>query len=187
MDFEWDNEKYMLERLASVVETAEAVAKKDLKRQRPFLIHAIWRTEGDSSVLDEEAFDVSFWSDLAFMQFFTKAARRGIAGGNKKIERSARAVIWLVKSLWDYSAQGKVTFGRTHSLVTFSDQSDKAGAFSDNASLEMVKCQDFLHPRIKRNEVCNILTAEGSVFLSPERRLDGVLTTNYDFLRTLGE
>lgn len=182
MDYEWNNERYMLEKLPKVVEAAETVAINDIDNQRPFLLDAIWRTEGKSPVFDREAFDAFFWSDIAFMQFFTRAAKAQIANKKKTIDRPARAVIWLVKSLWDYSTQGKVTFEKTHSSVTFGGQTDKAGAFTGNVSLAMVKCEDFIHPRVARSEISRIITPEGVAFLSPERRLDGVLASSYEYL-----
>ena len=182
MDYEWNNERYMLEKLPDVVEAAETIAANDIDNQRPFLLDAIWRTEGKSPIFDREAFDVFFWSDIAFMQFFTRTAKSQIANGKESIDRPARAVIWLVKSLWDYSTQGSVTFERTHGSVTFGGQTDKAGSFTGNASLSMVKCDDFIHPRVARSEIAKIITPEGVAFLSPERRLDGVLAASYKHL-----
>lgn len=181
MDYEWSNERYMLDKLPFVVEAAEDIALSNIDNQRPFLLDSIWRTIGKSPALDEEAFDVFFWSDLAFMQFFTKSTRTQIKNHDDRIGRPARSVIWLVKALWDYSTQGKVTFERAHSAITFGGQTDKAGAFTGAVSLEMVKCPYFIHPRIGRDKYLEVVKPEGIKFLSPERRLDGVLVSQYEY------
>ena len=181
MDYDWSNERFMLEKLPFIVEAAEDIALNNIDNQRPFMLDAIWRTIGKSPALDEEAFDIFFWSDLAFMQFFTRSARTQISNKENRIGRPARSVIWLVKSLWDYSTQGKVTFERAHSAITFGGQTDKAGAFTGAVSLEMVKCPSFVHPRISRDEYLSIVKPEGIRYLSPERRLDGVLVSQYEY------
>lgn len=181
MDYEWSNERYMLDKLQFVVDAAEDIALSNIENQRPFLLDAIWRTIGKSPALDEEAFDVFFWSDLAFMQFFTKSTRTQIENHDDRIGRPARSIIWLVKALWDYSTQGKVTFERAHSAITFGGQTDKAGAFTGAVSLEMVRCPYFIHPRIGRDRYLEVVKPEGIRYLSPERRLDGVLVSQFEY------
>lgn len=181
MDYEWSNERYMLDKLQLVVDAAEDIAISNIDNQRPFLLDAIWRTIGKSPALDEEAFDVFFWSDLAFMQFFTRSSRSQIANHDDRIGRPARSAIWLIKALWDYSTQGKVTFERAHSAITFGGQTDKAGAFTGAVSLELVKCPNFVHPRISRDRYLEVVKPEGIKYLSPERRLDGVLVSQYEY------
>lgn len=181
MDYNWSNEQFMLEKLPVVTDAAEDIAINNIKNQRPFLLNAIWRTIGKSPALDKGAFDVFFWSDLAFLQFFTRSARTQINNNESAIGRPSRSTIWLVKALWDYSTQGKVTFKHAHSEITFGGQTDKAGAFTGAVSLEMVKCPFFIHPRIGRDQYLNIVKPEGIKMLSPERRLDGVLMSRYEY------
>ena len=120
-------------------------------------------------------------SDLAFLQLFTRAAKRAVRNGATEIGRPSRSVIWLVKSLFDYAAQGKVTFERTHSLVTYGGQTDKAGAFSGNSVMDVIGCRNFVHPRVTSNTYSAIITEKGIDMLSPERRLDGFIKSDYDF------
>lgn len=181
MDFKWDDESYMLDKLSLVIEAADNIIRNGLEVQTPFVLNALWRTVGKSTLFDNECFDVFFWSDLAFLQLFTRAAKRAIAGGAKEISRPARSVIWLVKSLFDYAAQGKVTFDRTHSLITYGGQTDKAGAFSGNSIMDVISCENFIHPRVSKNEYMNIIADDGIALLSPERRLDGFIKSDYDF------
>lgn len=181
MDYRWDDETYMLEKLPYIVDAADKIICNGLSVQSPFVLNALWRTQGKSTIFDEECFDVFFWSDLAFMQLFTRATKRAILSNSSEIGRPARSVIWLIKSLFDYSAQGKVTFDRTHSLITYGGQSDKAGAFSGNSVMELISCRNFLHPRVVSNAYSAIITKDGIEMLSPERRLDAFIKSDYDY------
>lgn len=181
MDYQWDNEAYMLRKLPQVLSAAEEVIREGIDAQTPFVLNALWRTKGQSTVFDDECFDVFFWSDLAFLQLFTRATRKALESKAGKIGRPARSVIWLVKSLFDYAAQGTVTFENTHSLVTYGGQTDKAGAFSGSSVLSLIGCENFYHPRVHCDEYRNIITPDGVALLSPERRLDGFIKTDYDF------
>ena len=181
MDYQWTDEVYMLDKLPQVLSAAEEIISEGIDSQTPFVLNALWRTKGTSTVFDDECFDVFFWSDLAFLQLFTKATRKALNSGASKIGRPARSVIWLVKSLFDYAAQGTVTFEKTHSLITYGGQTDKAGAFSGSSVLSLIGCENFYHPRIRSEEYRNIITPDGVELLSPERRLDGFIKTDFDY------
>lgn len=181
MDYQWSNEAYMLEKLPLVVAAAEEIVREGIDAQTPFVLNALWRTQGKSTVFDSECFDVFFWSDLAFLQLFTRAARRAIASGKASIGRPERSVVWLVKSLFDYAVQSAVTFERTHSQITYGGQTDKAGAFSGSAVMDLLRCANFDHPRIAAEEYENIILPEGIALLSPERRLDGFIKSRFDY------
>lgn len=180
MDFSWSDESYMLEKLPLVLSAAEAITKEGIAFQTPFVLNALWRTKGKSTVFDDECFDVFFWSDLAFLQLFINATRKAIEKGENSIGRPARSLVWLVKSLLDYSMQGAVTFDKAHRDITYGGQTDKAGAFSGNSVLPFMGCRNFYHPRIHYEEYMNIIMPEGIAFLSPERRLDGFIKSDFD-------
>lgn len=175
IDWSWDNEDYMKERRSVIVDAANEIIRTGIESQKPFVLVGEWRTENQKPVLDPECFDVFFFSNLAFLQLFTAAAKREIAKDAKTIGRPMRALIWFVKSMFDYAAQGRVTFERTHSLVTFGGQTDKAGSFTSDGIRPFIVCENFIHPRIKADEAGRIISPEGVALLKPERRLDAVL------------
>lgn len=181
MDYQWSNEAYMLERLPLVVAAAEEIIREGIGAQTPFVLNALWRTQGKSTVFDPECFDVFFWSDLAFLQLFTRAAHRAIATGKTCIGRPERSVVWFVKSLFDYAVQSAVTFEKTHGQITYGGQTDKAGAFSGSAVMDLLRCNHFDHPRIAAEEYESIISPEGIALLSPERRLDGFIKARFDY------
>lgn len=171
MDYKWNDEAFMLGHLPKLVDAAESVAKEGIASQHTFALSAIWRTKGQNAVLDDECFDVFTWTDMAFLQLFTDSTKSEMS----KISRPARSVVWLVKALFDYSVQGKVTFGKTHSDITFGAQSDKAASFAGPKILRFIGGETFLHPRIKGSDYRKIINPDAVDFLKPERRLDAVL------------
>ena len=171
MDYKWSDEQYMLEHLPKLVKAAENVAIEGIDEQHTFALSAIWRTKGQNPVLDDECFDVFTWTDMAFMQLFTDSVSEDATA----ISRPARSVIWLVKALFDYSVQGKVTFEKTHSDITFGTQSDKAASFAGPKMLKFIGGETFQHPRIKSTDYTKIIEPHAVDYLKPERRLDAVL------------
>lgn len=171
MDYKWSDEHFMLDHLAEIVEAAENVAIEGIDEQHTFALSAIWRTKGQNPVLDDECFDVFTWTDMAFMQLFTSSVSKDA----KAISRPARSVIWLVKALFDYSVQGKVTFEKTHSDITFGTQSDKAASFTGPKMLRFIGGETFMHPRVKSEDYTKIIAPHAVDYLKPERRLDAVL------------
>lgn len=171
MDYKWTDEPFMLNHLDKVVEAAECVAKEGIGSQHSFALTAIWRTKGQNAVLDDECFDVFVWTDMAFLQLFTDSSR----GELTAISRPARSVIWLVKALFDYAVQGRVTFEKTHSDITFGTQSDKAASFAGPKILRFMGGQTFEHPRVPGVDYRKIIAPKAVDYLKPERRLDNVL------------
>ena len=171
MDYKWNDETFMLDHLPKLVIAAESVAIEGIDSQHTFALSAIWRTKGQNAVLDDECFDVFTWTDMAFLQLFTESTR----GEMTKISRPARSVVWLVKALFDYSVQGKVTFEKTHSDITFGPQSDKAASFAGPRILRFIGGETFIHPRVKGSDYTKIIDPDAVDYLKPERRLDAVL------------
>lgn len=47
--------------------------------------------------------------------------------------------------------------------------------------MDLMQCEQFVHPRVRKDEYQNIITDEGIDLLSPERRLDGFIKNDRDF------
>lgn len=186
-DYQWNEEKSMIGLMPRILVAAEKLAKGGLKLQTPLVLNAIWRTEGQKPILEEHAFDVFVWTDMAFIQLFTDQVRREYltdAGSEKKyspknISRPARTLVWLVKSLLDYAIQETLDFSKIQSRITYGSQSDKAGAFSGFAPLKHLNSKEFQEPRIGRSELSSILSPLAAQYLLPERRLDAAIAIQH--------
>lgn len=182
-DYEWSNERYMLKKMPKVLRAAERIAHEGLELQTPLVLTAVWRSEGQRPNLDEHAFDVFCWTDMAFLQLFTDATRGALFESNgqlkskapDEVSRPSRALIWLVNCLWDYTTQKTLNFGRIHSAITFGSQTDKAASFTGPAPLKHLASEQFFEPRVKRDELENILDPSAFALLLPERRLDAAI------------
>lgn len=175
MDYDWNNKRFMRERRRLILQAADEITRQGIDRQTPFALMGEWRTIGQEAKFDAAGFDVFFWSNFAFLQLFSNVTRNALERKSKDVGRPERALIWFVKSMFDYAAQGQVMFGRTHSLVTFDGQTDKAGSFTNDNIAPFVLSENFIYPRIPADEHTNIITEDGIEFLRPERRLDAVL------------
>lgn len=186
-DYKWSDERYMIDTMPLILEAAENVACGGLEVQTPLVLTAIWRSERQKPTLEEHAFDLFVWTDMAFLQLFIDQTRREYYKKDgsrkskvpKKISRPSRALVWLVKSLLDYTVQNTLNFGGIHSQITFDVQSDKAGSFSGNASLKHLASKEFFEPRITRSELSEVLSPLSAQHLMPERRLDAAIAIQH--------
>ena len=179
-DLNWSSASVMMDNKNAVIEAAENIIRSGIEEQTPLVVIAEWRTEGQTPRLDENAFDVFVVTDMALLSVFTQTAKTK----SKKISRPYRSVIWLVKSLYDYSIQHSLQFVDIIAKLNYGLQSDKSASFTRRAT-EMLDSDNFQRPRVKRTEVENILPPEAFKVLAPERRLDGALMTHYIINRQL--
>lgn len=188
IDYDWSNERFMLGRRQAVLDAAHEIIRRGIDSQQAFALMGEWRTLGQEPELDDDCFDCFYWSNLAFLQLFTRVMESAIERNTQSIGRPDRALIWFVKSMFDYSAQGRVTFERTHSLITYGGQTDKAGSFTNNNIRPFVVSDNFVCPRIKKDERQEIISDQGAAMLKPERRLDAVLISEgmKELLRKFG-
>ncbi|MFU8947538.1 HindVP family restriction endonuclease [Mycetocola zhadangensis] len=164
----WSDERTMLARMPQIRKAVKMVIERGLAFQTPMVLHPIWRTVGQSPVLEDDCFDVFVWTDLAWTKLLLDASVQDRA----KVTRPQRSLIWLVKMLWDYSIQGQVDRADTFESITFNKQTDKAASFSGSMTLRYLKGQYLSSPRIPASALSEIILGAGSSYLAPERRLD---------------
>lgn|GEM_PF-99996 len=177
-DYEWENESYMAPRVPRFKKAAENLIRAGIDVQTPLVITAVWRTKGQSPEFDDQAFDAFVWTDLAFLQLFIDSASTPKAPG-RKVGRPSRALMWLISCLYEFAAQGTFNFARTTTRMSFGGQSDKAGAFAGRKTLKFLQSEEFLHPRLSRYDIENIITNDALGELLPERRLDQAIALQY--------
>ena len=141
----------------------------------PFLLQPIWKTEGKSSSLSENCLDVFVWSSAAFLFFIVDVAKEM---NNLKISRLNRTVIWILKMLSDYFMNAKFNYEVIFDELSFNTRNDKAFAVSGMTSHKYMKCENLTKPRIKKTEIKKIILNDGQDFLSPERRLDAIISND---------
>ncbi len=66
----WDNDFEMTHKLPSLCASIDAFQKAYYTCQKPLLMQTLWKTQGKSPLLADQAFDIVVWSDYAFSRLF---------------------------------------------------------------------------------------------------------------------
>lgn len=143
------------------------------KKQQPFLLQPIWKTEGKSPRLAEYCLDVFCWSDIAFVKFILSIARLNL--DCLAITRQTRTAIWLYKMLADIVSNGKFNHKKIIDICSYNTKNDKAFASSGLITNPFMRNSRLEKPIIKKDEIRHIILGGGQELLSPERRFDAII------------
>lgn len=168
----------LIPQMASAV---EKVLRQNINLQQPLVLQPVWKTEGKLLRLHENAFDVFVWSNFAFTRLFFRSAYE--VGG--KPSRGARSIAWLTKMLFDFANEQGIHWQQTIDRMSFNTKNDKAFAVNGRVTQPYMKCEQLTTPRIRREEIRNIILGGGETFLSPERRLDAAILSTPDLFENL--
>ncbi|WP_071525305.1 HindVP family restriction endonuclease [Spirulina subsalsa] len=92
-----------------------------------------------------------------------------------KISRQVRTAIWLYKMLLDIKQQGQFDYQFIIDSLSYNTKNDKAFAASGTMTNKFMRCDRLTTPRIKKDEIKNIILGGGQHLLSPERRFDAII------------
>ena len=168
----WDNDFEMTHKIGDVAKSLDKFEKKYYQNQKPLLVQALWKTQGQSPLLDDNAFDVVVWSDYAFSRLFIDDSY----GENAStMSRPMRATARLARCLWELSKSGKIRIVDIYRQMAFGNQTDKEFAVGGQKWRRYVTSDRIIKPAIERETVRKILDPGSIDRLSPERRLDQTL------------
>jgi hypothetical protein len=176
----WQNGKDVEKHLPALISALRKVLVQMNEQQVPFLMQPIWKTIGKAAVLAEQCFDLFVWSDVAMATLILdKASSRSLktAAGKHSISRPQRCVVWIAKMLFDFAQNGKFNPKDTTRMLTSGEsQTDKAFAVGGKSTHPYMTCKELTQPRVKRTALSEIVLGKGAEYLSPERRLDAVIS-----------
>lgn len=145
----------------------------------PLLLQPIWKTEGQSSRLGENCFDVFVWSDNAFAKMISeRAASSPLYKGF--LSRPARSLVWLSAILGQYGKDGKVNPDLAISQNLAGAKTDKAFAMNGTQTHPYLNSPHLLKPRVQKSALKDIIQGAGEKHLKPERRLDAAIGITAD-------
>ena len=170
---DWYDPDVMRESSDQIIGAIDVVLFSRLSQQEPFLLQPIWKTEGKTLILHENCLDIFVWSDYALTRLFIDICKS--SSNRQKITRHYRTAIWLAKMLVDFSRKGKIDQRGVIDHLTYDTKNDKAFAVSGKITRKYMKSDQMISPRIKRNEIKNIILNGGEKMLSPERRFDAAI------------
>jgi len=184
-NWNWSRQDEMLERLHLVKGALEQVLSDPEVGQTPMVIQPVWRTVGQTMILEQECFDVFIWSDFGLVLLYLSSIVNHLQSSKPRsgITREARSAVWLVKMLWDYSTAGQLTMSEVIKEISFGKQQDKAGTFSGKVTFDYLNGPELRCPRVSRSAISEIVLNGGVGYLRPERRLDATLLADSSLSR----
>lgn len=143
------------------------------RHQTPLVIQPVWKTPGGKPVLADNCLDVFVWSNLSIIKLCAAQKKE-----KKTISRFMRTIIWIYRMLFEYCVYGQFDYSRIVRLHSYNLGNDKAFAVSGTQSWPFMHCDELTRPRIRKDEIKNIILGGGQNLLSPERRFDAVIVNS---------
>ncbi len=170
---DWTNAQLVLPHVTGIIKTLKKISTHLESNQQPFLLQPIWKTNGKLPQLADHCLDVFFWSDAGFTHFITEVADKNPDA--TRITRQTRTAIWLYKMLSDISIQGKFDHKKIVDTLSYNTKNDKAFASAGNITNKFMFCERLIKPKIKKEQIKDIILGGGQHLLSPERRFDAII------------
>ena len=166
LDFEWGD---LLEEDEEEIQQAlKEIVHNMGTSQTPFILQAVWRSEGQTPDLSENCLDVFAWSNAALVLLFTEK------GGDRGLTSCVR----IAKILVDIVQHGKSDWSVVEEEYPNPGQGGKAFASGGSGTQPYMSCDSLRSPRIGKKEISSIILGNGQKLLKPERRFDASLYFN---------
>lgn len=176
----WDNPIEMKSLATDILPALYKIIKMCEQSQLPLMTCAIWKTEGKSPVLCEQAFDIFAWTDCAFMQMVADKSQSATRSA-RTISRPTRAALRTVRMLFDLFVTQKVNLENILSQMSYRSQDDKDFSISGAQTINYMKHHRLISPAVPRSALNKIILGDGIEQLSPERRLDATLYFTFKY------
>lgn len=163
---DWSNRYEIANKIEAICNALNVFQREFLSFQRPILMQTIWKTEGQSPFLAENAFDMFVWSDFALSRVFINGAK------SHDVTRLTRSAARLCRILYEISALSKIKITKIYTEMAFNHQTDKEFAVSGIVTREYMKSDRKTTPSVKKEALKNIILNGGEKILRPERRFD---------------
>lgn len=172
---DWEDPQEVIDNCALILDALEKIISSLIDNETPVLLQPIWKTEGKAPLLSENCLDVFVWSNIGLVRFIHGVSKGILNSKNPKITRQFRTATWLFKMLFDFSQNQTFDHERIIDKLSFNVKNDKAFASSGTTTNTYMKCANLSKPRIRKDEIKNIILNNGQDLLSPERRFDAII------------
>lgn len=167
----WDNDFEMTHKMPQLCRSIDQFQKEYYQNQKPLLMQTIWKTQGKSPLLADQAFDIVVWSDYAFSRLFIDSSTAPAS----TMSRPMRATARLARCIWELSKSGKIRVADIYRQMAFGNQTDKEFAIGGSKWRQYVTSNRVIRPILPKSAV-NVIIEPGNIQrLSPERRFDQTL------------
>lgn len=174
----WSNPTEMMHVSSGLLEILRKLVILTEPNQEPVIACTIWKTDGVSPILAENAFDIFAWTSTAFMHMLCdKANSRSRTG----ISRPLRSALRACRILYELLKSDQVYLERVISDMSFDKQDDKDFSISGKQTIKYMRHKRLRSPAVHRDSLDKIIIGDGIDNLSPERRLDATLYFAYKY------
>ena len=167
----WDNDYEMTHKMPLLCQAVDDFQLKYYSHQKPLLMQTLWKTQGQSPILTDQAFDIVIWSDYAFSRLFLDHS----AEPAETMRRGMRASARLARCLWELSKSGKIRVVDIYRQMAFGNQTDKEFAVGGSLWRKYVTPNRIQNLALKKDIVYQIIEPGYIDRLMPERRFDQTL------------
>lgn len=167
----WDNDYEMTHKMPSICAAIDNFQLKYYTYQKPLLMQTLWKTQGQSPILADQAFDIVIWSDYAFSRLFLDKS----AEPAETMRRGMRASARLARCLWELSKSGKIRVVDIYRQMAFGNQTDKEFAVGGSLWRKYVTPSRIQSLALNKKVINEIIEPGYIDKLMPERRFDQTL------------
>lgn len=167
----WDNDYEMTHKMPLLINSVNTFQRRYHDRQKPLLMQTLWKTQGQSPILAEQAFDIVIWSDYAFSRLFLDGSDEVASTMKRGMRASAR----LARCLWELSKSGKIRVVDIYRQMAFGNQTDKEFAVGGSQWRKYVTSDRIMNLALNKDVVHEIIETGYIERLMPERRFDQTL------------
>ena len=167
----WDNDYEMTHKMPFLCNAVDEFQMKYYRHQKPLLMQTLWKTQGQSPILADQAFDIVIWSDYAFSRLFLD----GSSQPADTMKRGMRASARLARCLWELSKSGKIRVADIYRQMAFGNQTDKEFAIGGSLWRKYVTSDRIQNLALSKDIVQSVIEPGYIDKLMPERRFDQTL------------
>lgn len=165
----WTNDFEMSHKTENLRVVLDAFEKEFIDYQRPLVMQPFWKTQGQSPILCEQAFDIVVWSNLAFSRLFIETSN------DSTMSRPMRASARMARCLWELSKSGKIRVEEIYRQMAFGQQTDKEMSVPGDRWRKYIRTNRTVNPAISKEALSEIIAPGYIENLRPERRFDQTL------------
>ena len=171
----WNNPAEVREFAVRILEATKFILDACTESQVSMMLHHVWATRGKKHDLSDDAFDMLAWTDAAIMAILCNEADKALRNEDKDIGRHMRSVVRFCLTMRDLCQRGTFHYDEVYTNIAFGKQTDKEISIRGSVLREYVKSDLFANPRIKAEQIHEIVFGDGLELLTPPRALDQIL------------
>lgn len=169
---DWTSEKEIVQHIFELKNVLDLFIEIFMDFQKPLVLQTIWKTKRKEPILQDQAFDVLFWSDMGFTRLFMS---KSLIDAKNHITRPGRAVARLARCLWELSKTGKIDTQAIYREMAYSKQSDKEFSVSGTAWRPIANNPRLNRLTLNKDVITKVIQPGYISKLEPERRFDQTL------------